>query len=137
MALIVPDEGEIELLKKLLILTTDTETYSVKLYQNNYTPSSSTTGADFTEADFDGYAPVTLNRGDWATPTIDLASEATSSAPMQSWTCGTFGNTIFGYYVLGSTSGKVLWSERLSASRVLNNNDVLNITPTFTLKSEN
>jgi hypothetical protein len=137
MALIVPDEGEIELLKKLLILTTDTETYSVKLFQNNYIPSSSTTAADFTEADFDGYAPVTLNRSDWSTPTIDISSDALSTAPSQSWTCGTFGNTIFGYYVLGSTSGKVLWSERLSVARVLNNNDVLHVSPIFTLKSAN
>ena len=134
MGLVVPDEGEIELLRKMLIDLTDTEAYSLRLYQNNYAPSSSTTATDFTEADFDGYAPITFNRTDWATPTIDIYSEANTTAPQQAWTCGTFTNTIWGYYVLGNTSGKVLWAEKFAASRILNNNTVLHVTPNFTLK---
>ena len=137
MGLVVPDEGEIELLRKMLIDLADTETYSLRLYKNNYLPSSTTTSTDFTEANFDGYAAITFNRTDWSTPTIDLYGEASCTAAQKSWTCGSHGNTIFGYYVLGSTSGKVLWAEKFASSRILNNNDVLHVGPNFTLKSVN
>lgn len=138
MPLVVPNEGELELLRKMLKDTTDTETYSLRLYQNNYAPDSATTITDFTEANFTAYAPITLNRSDWSTPTTDMAGEAQTTIVSQSWTnSGTLNNTIFGYYVVGSTSGKVLWAEKLAAARILYENDVIHITPNFTLRSAN
>lgn len=136
MALVVPDEGEIELLKKLLKNTTDSENYLLRLYKNNYTPSGSTTETDFTEADFTNYAEKTIARTDWATPTT-FNNKAESSVTVQSWTCGTVGNTIYGYYIVGSVSGKVLWAEKFASTRVLEDSDILNVTPKFNLSSAN
>jgi len=137
MALVVPDEGEIELLKKLLKNTTDTENYLMRLYQNNYTPSGTTTAIDFTEANFSNYADKTIARIDWATPTTNANNKAESSVAVQSWTCGTVGNTIYGYYIIGSVSGKVLWAEKFASTRVLEDSDVLNVYPKFNLSSAN
>lgn len=137
MPLIVPNEGEIELLKKLLINTADTENYILRLYQNNYTPDENTTLLSFTEADFSNYAEVTLARSDWATPTLDGNNKASSSVSQHYWTCGLTGNTVYGYYVVGETSGKVLWSERFGSLRVLSDGDVLFLTPIFNLSSAN
>ena len=136
MALIVPDLGEIELLTKLLINTADTEDYILRLYKNNYTPIAATVIGSFTEADFTNYAEKTIARSDWATPST-VSNKAESSVATQSWTCGVTTNTIYGYYVVGATSGVCLWAEEFAAARVLADGDILNLTPKFNLSSAN
>lgn len=137
MPLVVPNEGEIELLQKMLLNTADTEQYSLRLYRVDYTPVLSSTLTDFTEANFTNYLAKTLSRGDWSTPTTNGSNKGQSNVATQSWTCGASGNTIYGYYVVGATSGKVLWAEKFSSARVMTNLDVLNLTPVFTFNSEN
>jgi hypothetical protein len=136
MALVVPDLGEIELLTKLLINTADTEDYILRLYKNNYTPIAATVIGSFTEADFTNYAEKTIARSDWATPST-VSNKAESSVATQSWTCGVTTNTIYGYYVVGATSGVCLWAEEFAAARVLADGDILNLTPKFNLSSTN
>lgn len=137
MALVVPTEGEIELLRKLIQATAETEAYVLKLYQNSYAPGPTSTATNFTEANFTNYAAVTIARSSWATPTLTGSNIAQSQVAQQSWTCGATGNTIYGYYVLGATSGKVLWAEEFATARVLAVGDILNLTPVFTLQSAN
>lgn len=136
MGLVVPDLGEIELLTKLLKNTTDNENYIIRLYKNNYAPVSATVVGDFTEADFSNYIAKTIARSDWASPST-VAGKAESSVTAQSWTCGPTGNTVYGYYVVGATSGVCLWAEQFAAARVLADGDVLNLTPKFNLASSN
>lgn len=139
MPLIVPDQGELELLDKMLkdALSVD-ENYILKLYKNDYTPASASAPGSFTEADFTSYAARTLTRTNWnAAVTVGGKGESSYGTTPQSWTCGASGNTIYGYWVEGAASAKVLWGERFSTSRVLANGDILNLSPKFTLASEN
>lgn len=137
MPLVVPDVGEVELLDKMLkdALTVD-ESYTLKLYSNNYTPVQGSTAASFTESTFTSYAAKTLTRAGWTAATT-VSNKASASYAQQSWTCGTTGGTVYGYYVIGTTSTVVLWAELFPVARVLAVNDVLNLTPVFTLNSEN
>ena len=137
MALVVPNQGELQLLQKLLKNTSDTEDYLLRLYQNNYNPVEGSVLGSFTEADFTNYAQKTIARGDWAAPSINGSNKAESSVAAQSWTCGASGNTVYGYYIVGATSGVVLWAEKFSVSRVLGDGDILNVTPIFNLSSAN
>ena len=138
MPLVVPDSGELRLLDTLLKLALSTnENHILKLYRTDVTPTASSVPASFTEANFTGYAARTLTRSNWnSAVTVSNKAEASYGSTPQSWTCGTTGNTIFGYWVEGSTSNRCLWAERFSTSRVLASGDVLNITPKFTLSSE-
>jgi hypothetical protein len=138
MPLVVPDAGELRMLDTLLKLALSTnENQILKLYQNNVTPTQASVPASFTEASFTGYAARTLLRSGWNNAvTVSNKAESSYGSTPQSWTCGTTGNTIYGYWVEGSTSAKCLWAERFSTSRVLASGDVLNITPKFTLSSE-
>lgn len=142
MALVVPDLGELELLDKMLkdALSTD-ENYIMKLYQNNYTPvaGSGNPSGTFTEANFTNYTNRTLTRANWsAAATVSNKAESSYGTSPQSWTCGATGNTIYGYYVQQANAPSyVLWAELFSTARVLANGDILNITPKFTLASEN
>lgn len=138
MPLVTPNEGELELLDKMLkdALTTD-ENYILKLYKTDYTPINATSQGLMTEADFTNYAARTLTRANWAAAAV-VSNKAESSygTTPRSWTCGSTGNTIFGYWVLAATSNKVLWAEKFATARVLASGDVLNLTPKFTLNSE-
>jgi hypothetical protein len=137
MPLVVPDAGELELLDKMLkdALSVD-ESYILRLYKNNATPSQSTVIGDFTEADFVGYSPVTMSRAGWASSST-VSNKAQSTYAQQSWTCGSTGNTVYGYYVVGASSGVCLWAEKFGSARVMSSLDVLQLTPVFTLNSEN
>jgi hypothetical protein len=136
MPLVVPNSGELELLDKLLkdALVTN-EDYILKLYKVDVTPDENSVPGTFTEADFSGYSSKTLNRASWSSA-MTVSGEATSQYSQQSWTCGATGNTVYGYFVLGSNSGTLLWAERFTASRLLEDGDVFQLTPTFSLKSE-
>lgn len=134
--LVVSDVGEVELLDKMLkdALSVD-ENYTLKLYKNNYTPGGSSTAANFTEADFTNYTAKTLNRSNWSAAT-SVANKAQSSYSNQTWTCGTTGNTIYGYYIVGATSGVLLWAEKFALARIIGDTDTITVTPRFTLNSK-
>jgi hypothetical protein len=113
------------------------EDFILKLYKNDYTPVTATTAGDFTSADFTNYVVKTLARATWnAAVTVSNKAESSYGTTPLSWTCGATGNTIYGYFVIGATSTTVLWAERFGTSRVLALDDVLNLTPKFTLASE-
>jgi len=137
MGLVVPNEGELELLDKMLkdALSTD-EKYLLKLYKVSYQPIKTTTTSGFSEADFTNYAARTLIRATWATAGTVSDKASSTYGAVQSWTCGSTGNTVFGYYMVNGANNKVLWAEKFTTARVLASGDVLNITPKFTLASE-
>lgn len=135
MAIVVPNEGSIELLEKMIkrALSTD-EDYTLKLYANDYTPVSTTTAADFDEPVFTGYASKTLTRAGFDTAVTMVNGDAyIEYATEQVWAVGAVGDTVYGYFIEGATSGKVLWAERLPESANVANGDEIKITPSFTL----
>lgn len=140
MALVTPNEGQLELLANCVITTGFSGyDYDIDLYQNNYTPDQSSTGSDFTIANFTGYAQVVATRGDFLTPTT-VSNQATTSLSLNplTWTCGATGNTIYGYLVRSSLSGKVLWAELLpSGPYVLTNGQIFELNINFTLFGSN
>lgn len=138
MPLTVPSIGELELLDRLLKDTlSQNEDYLLKLYQNNYSPDANSASGSFTAATFTNYAARTLTRAGWNSAVMNSgkAESSYSTAPL-SWTCGASGNTLYGYWVEGSMSGKALWAEKFTTARVLASGDVLNLTPVFSLQSE-
>lgn len=142
MPLVVPDSGELILLNTLLKLALSTQEVQVlHLYNNNTTPTQSSSFGQFRAATFATYAPRTLTRSLWNTA-VSVSNKAESSYGTipQSWTCGSSGDVVYGYYVSNGnptvTSG-LLWAELFTTPRTLATGDILNITPKFTLFSEN
>lgn len=137
MALVFCNAGELLAIVWMLKSTTTPENLTLKLFKNDYTPVATSTAGSFTEADFTNYTPKTLSRDTWGTASTvsGKASIAYDSSP-QTWTCGATGNTVYGYYVVGATSGTLIYAERFTISRVLANGDTLNVQPVVTLNSE-
>lgn len=137
MPLVFANSGELLVVQWMLKATSTPENLTLKLFKNDYVPTATSAAGDFVEADFTSYSAKTLSRGTWQSPSTvsGKASIAYDTAP-QTWTCGTAGNTIYGYYVVGASSGTLIYAERFGSSRTLGNGDSLNVQPLLTLNSE-
>lgn len=139
MALIFANSGELLALNQLLN-DGDEENFLIKLYKNDYTPVATSTAGDFTEADFAGYENAfnTLMRGSWGSPTT-VSGKASSTYNSDIFYSSMFSadpQTIYGYYVVGSSSSTLYFAERFSTPRTVNANDTLTVRPVLTLNSE-
>lgn len=140
MPAVVPNDSEPTLLSNLLAGGA-LENWTLKLYKTNVTPAETDTIASYTVADFTNYTNKTLTRSisgsTWSTPASGAptgswsgeASVAESTYQQQSWTCGATGNTIYGYWIEGATSTKLIMAELFATARTLASGDTLNLTP--------
>lgn len=135
MAIFVPDASEATLLT-FLSGKASPNAQLLKLFVSNTTPGASDTAATYTEMSTHGYAAKTLNLVDWTAATVGGVSTATNV--QQTWTfTAAAAVTVYGYFVVDSVSGLLLWSERLAIPRVIQyNGDQIAITPAVTLRGE-
>jgi hypothetical protein len=149
MPFFVPREGDVRLLADMLGGGA-LEDWSLGLFNAARTPAETDTAADYTahEATFAGYARKTLARSvspsTWNAPALQPPSGSPAwstrsqvghaqygSAP-QSWTCaGPSVETIFGYFIVGATSGALICAEAFATPRTLAAGDSLSMTPVF------
>jgi hypothetical protein len=148
MAFLVPREGDVQLLADLLG-GGPLEDWSLGLFNASITPAEADTAATYSahETAFTGYARKTLTRSvsasTWNTPVLQAPSGSPAwssrtqvghaqygSAP-QSWTCTGAGDTVYGYFIVGATSGKLICAELFAAPRTLASGDSLSMTPVF------
>lgn len=133
MALLVPDVGEVELLKAALGVTAMGASQTLKLYTNNVTPGESDTAGSYTAASGSGYADKTLTSTSWSVATASGTTEGTYA--QQTWTfTGALGN-VYGYFVIRADTGVLLWAERFSDGpyNIANNGDEIRLTPKIQL----
>lgn len=137
MALLVPNVGEVVLLTNLLA-GGSLENWTLKLYKTDVTPAEEDVAGDYTEADFTDYTSKTLTRavgaGNWGTPATSggTTSSTYNSGTPQTWTAGS-SQTIYGYFIVGATSGTLIYAEKFASARALQSGDVLNVTPRIEL----
>ncbi|MCK9571402.1 hypothetical protein M0R72_20810 [Candidatus Pacearchaeota archaeon] len=109
MALLAPDVGEVEILKRALNYSA-TGDVKLHLYKNNKTPAEGDTHADYTEATGDGYAAITLTGSSWTIATS--VGVTTASYAQQTFTINDQTDTsYYGYYVTNSAGTVLLWAE--------------------------
>src|SRR5262245_32569333 len=132
MALLFPRQGE-ELALQNIINKTAPQTLVMKLYKSNTTPAATDTESTYTEATFTGYASITLTPATWTTTQADPSH---ADYPQQTYTstAGSQSENEYGYYVIQTTSGKLMYAERFTNGPYLiqNNGDNIKITPIIT-----
>lgn len=138
---VIPDEGEIRMLVTMLGAA-PAEEFELRLYVNNKTPALPDAVADYVEMSGHGYAPKMLVASSWSfqaasagtnTPGVALAPEqvfgftAAGGGPID----------VYGYLIVGLTSGKLWGAERFGDGpyRVANAGDDIRITPTVKLRT--
>lgn len=99
-------------------------TTELHLYQNNYTPGLGTVKADFTEADFDGYAEIVIPG--WTVPLYDPVSGEPYNTPLTTTVFTDTGaatpNTIYGWYMLDAVGGQLMGCQRFDTPVVMDAN---------------
>lgn len=121
MNMVIPNEGKILLLDRALCTPGNApEDYSCRLFQNNVTVADASTLADFTVATFTGYANVAVARSTFPTPSIVGAVARTISSVIPTFTCtGGASQTVYGWILVGVTSGKVIAGQNFAVPRVM------------------
>lgn len=132
MALLVPNVGEAELLKRMLNFSA-ADNCVLKLFTNDVTPAEGDTVATYTEADFAGYAAATLTGASWS-----VAGDPTeASYAQQTFTRSSTGTaqSCYGYFVTNLAGTILLWAERFTDGpyTVTNNGDNIKVTPRIQL----
>lgn len=132
MALVVPNAAEKAMLENFLNKTAP-ENLTLKLYTNNITPGETNVAGDFTEASGSGYAAASLNAANW-TVTEGAPTEGVYPEVVFTFT-GALGN-VYGYFLVGATSGAIKWAERFTNGpyNIANNGDQIKVTPKITLE---
>lgn len=137
MALHIPDQAEEIFLDLMLAGNTQ-----LKLHTNDVTAGltesqiNALTEADFTEATFTGYTAKTLTGGSWVTTP---GSPSTGTYAQQTFTRTSTGSAqvVYGYHVVRSSDGKLLWHERFTGPvSTSTNGDTIRVTPTITFEDD-
>jgi hypothetical protein len=146
MAAKIPREGQIPLLTELISAG---ENWNLNLFKTSITPAVTDTLSTYTAqvATFTGYSQMTLTRtqtgSTWGAAagtgtTIDAGGNAKAiyhSGTPQTWSA-TSAQTIYGHYLSGATSGKLILAELWGSSVSLINPSTLNLTPVLELGSD-
>ena len=132
MALLVPDAAEEVVLQNFLNKVAPQD-QKLKLYKNDYTPVEGSTEANFTEADFTGYAEKALSGANW-TITPGAPTEAVYAQQTFTSSAGSQNQNVYGYFIVQGTSGKIMVAERFTDGpyNIVNNGDAIKVTPKIT-----
>jgi len=132
MPLVVPNDGE-DLALKALLNNTAGQDQTLKLFSNNITPSETDVAATYTEVTGGGYASKSLTGANW-TFTPGAPSSAQYNATQTFTFTGAIGGsgTVFGYFVVQTGTGKLLWAEAKSSFTPAVNGDNIAMTPAIT-----
>lgn len=133
--LLVPTVGENKLLEFLLGMAAPTN-QELRLYVNDKTPADGDVAGDYTQMSTLGYAAKTLTMASWVVAQNGGVAEGVYAQQTWTFTAGT-PVPVYGYYVVDSGTGTLLWAERFVASKtVQNDGDQIKITPKFTFEKK-
>jgi hypothetical protein len=125
----ITSEGAERVLNYMVGAITTTETLFLKLYSNNVTPSSITEIADLVEVSGGNYTQKTLTPSDW-----DVQGNVATSTS-QVFTFNAAVGNIYGYYLVGQTTGQLIAAERFTSGpfNVVNPGDSITVTATISV----
>lgn len=133
MSLLIPNASEATLLKYALGAVTPNN-QELRLFTNDVTPLATHTAASYTQLTGHGYTAKVLTKTSWD---VAAGDEAIGTYAEQTWifTADT-AVTVYGYYIIDSVSGLLLWAERFTTGKVLQYaGDQIRLTPTITLST--
>lgn len=129
MTLVVPRNGEGDALS-YYVNKSAPQNLVLKLFKNDKTPANGDVASDFVEADFTGYAPITLTGANW-TVTEGSPSLAAYAQQIFMSTADSQNQNIYGYYLVRAGSGRIAHAERFSNApyNIANVDDDVKVTP--------
>lgn len=112
---VIPDEGMKRLQDKMNGV--GALNFTLRLFQNNFTPVKGSIFSDFTDATFSGYVAQTCTFG--AGTVTSNISTAVAAAITFTRSIGATSNTIYGWYLVDVTTSKVFAANLLATPKVM------------------
>lgn len=133
MAGVLVNQGETIMLEAFINKTAP-QSLVLKLFKNDVTPVETTVEGDLTEADFTGYASIALTPATWTT-TAGAPSDVTYPQQTFASSANQAAQNVYGYYIVQTSSGKLVAAERFSSAPyvIVNNGDAIKVTPKITM----
>lgn len=132
-ALVVTNQGEGIILDAMTTKVAG-QNLILKLYSSNTVPDEGDTAATYTTlTEANGYTHTTLTPASWVTT---LGAPTETVYPQAVWTfTGAVGN-VYGYILVQSTSGFLVWAERFTNGpyNIQNNGDQIKVTAKITME---
>jgi hypothetical protein len=136
--MVIPNEGKILLLDRAMCGPTNApEDYTLSLFKSNTTVVDASVAADFTPAAFTGSGSISIARSSLPLPTISAGIATTTRATAPSWAnSGVTTETVYGWILVGATSGKLIAGQNFDAPRVMAPGSIETLDPfQFKLKT--
>jgi len=124
MALIFTDIARENTLTYLVGGTVTPESLVLKLFANDVTPTDTDDVTLYTEVSGGGYSSIALTPANWT------VTAGNAIYPEQSWTFSGAIGDVYGYYLVNSVSGELIFAERFPAGPydVATSGDVIRVT---------
>jgi hypothetical protein len=94
-------------------------TLKLDLYVNNYAPVATDVIGDYTLCTLAGYATVNLVAGNWVLTWNAANNTETAQYPTQTWNFTNGGQTLYGYVLQDTLSGKIWYAEQFATPYVV------------------
>lgn len=139
MTLVFCSSGESRVLD-LFLNKAAQEDYMIGLFTNSWLPGKPTAITSLVEisAGSGGYAKATLpNPSSWLVVASNANGLAEATYPQRSWTFTMSLGNVHGYFLVGSTSGRLIYAEKFSDGpySIVRSGDIVNITPRILVNS--
>jgi hypothetical protein len=105
-------------------------TWNIDLFQNNHTPAEGDTSANYTVANFTGYAQGSVVNANWGAVSVTAHVASTTQSSANVFTAGSTATaqTVYGYYITDS-GGVLKYAESFASPVTMNPTDQLSVTP--------
>jgi hypothetical protein len=131
---VFPNEGKPKLHEYMHGKTAVGANWTLRLFENDYTPVNGSLKSNFTKCTIGGYSDVTITPGSWGNASV-AADVSTIAYAQQTFGPFTGSGTIYGWYIVDSTDTVVLAAAKFDAARSVVADDELKVTPSDTLKT--
>lgn len=138
MPIVVPDDGEVALLRRMLKPAAgDDLALHLRLFANNIVPNRETVIGDVLESTFAGYASKPLLPTGWGAPqSVGGVAQMVWAAGFLSWLASAGTQTVYGYYVTDAADATLLWIERFPSPQLVTTVVPIVVLPLMRLHSE-
>jgi hypothetical protein len=132
--LVFTQTGEVVALQNI-VNNTAPQSLVLRLFSNNYTPSSTDTVSNYTELSGYGYSSVALTPSNF---TFTQGNPVTGTYPQITFTFTGAAGLIYGYFVTQASSGNLIFANRFSNApiSIANNGDQIRVTLTLQLANQ-
>ena len=126
MGLVIPNEGEAEMIRRLLNASPPDDLI-LRLYENNISPTESDIVSTYTECSAGGYSPASLSGASWSVNT-DGNGITSATYPQQDFNL-TSSITIYGYFITNNSGTTLMWAKDFSSPQIIETSGTVSVTP--------